>query len=641
MTNSPLRQIAYSYCLLVSKLFKLLGFDGYQIGLSFALLAILCGIAFLAKWRGTAVVNRFCPPWLYCLLLIVSLFIARLPTFLPGSLNPDEAMFVAGAMKLRHYPVFWQSIDGATSGPLNYYPLTVLNLLGMPLDFATARVLNVVCIGGAIAVVYRIARLSMADWAARLTPLPPLAAAMAFRGLDFLHYSSECASVLLIAIGTWLLFAENLSNRADWARGVAIGVVAVLIPLAKLQASPIAATIVAGAFANALFWRRRDTWRRVFYVSLGLTAGIAGLLLFLVVFGIFGAFQHSYITANLVKANIFTPVSLETFLRYCLPTDLKWYEGGILTWLLYCIGSSYFRWRREGYPKTSNRFIQTMLAATLLSAAGAWQWNRSGGFTWSTALAFLLIGVGLAIGTLRTLNQHRSLVSLLSFRDLFVLSILCTSLYAIYRPRTNYPHYLAFLIFPLALVGVRTLVFSLQVSTTAGVPGSNFMTVRRAILFVCFTVALPFFLRSNELRAGHESETWMISDPASTQCAACQLVNRFAKPGDLVTVWGWEPYLYVLTGTLPASREPQTPYQISFGGPQLNYFRSRYLKDLELHPPKVFIDAVGPGQFAYGERDVYGFESIPELREYVTKNFYLAGDVDGVRVFARRGQTTR
>jgi hypothetical protein len=133
----------------------------------------------------------------------------------------------------------------------------------------------------------------------------------------------------------------------------------------------------------------------------------------------------------------------------------------------------------------------------------------------------------------------------------------------------------------------------------------------------------------------------MISDPASTQCAACQLVNRFAKPGDLVTVWGWEPYLYVLTGTLPASREPQTPYQISFGGPQLNYFRSRYLKDLELHPPKVFIDAVGPGQFAYGERDVYGFESIPELREYVTKNFYLAGDVDGVRVFARRGQTTR
>jgi hypothetical protein len=348
MTTSPLRQIAYSYCLSVSKLFKLLGFDGYQIGLIFAFLAALCGIAFLAKGRGLAVINRFCPPWLYCLLLIGTLFIARLPTFLPGCLNPDEAMFVAGAMKLRHYPVFWLSLDGATSGPLNYYPLTLLNILGLPLDFATARVLNVLCIGGAIAVVYCIARLSMAEWAARLTPLPPLAAAMAFRGSDFLHYSSECVSVLLIAVGTWLLFAENLSNRADWPRGVAIGLVAVLIPLAKLQAAPIAATIVAGAFANALFWRRRDKWRRFFYVSLGLTAGIAGLLVFLVGFGIFGTFQRSYITANIVKANIFGPVSLETFLHYCLPRDLQWYEGGILAWLLYVLGSSYFRWGRVG-----------------------------------------------------------------------------------------------------------------------------------------------------------------------------------------------------------------------------------------------------------------------------------------------------
>src|ERR1700693_3459389 len=176
---SGLRQIAYSYCRIVSQIFKFLGFDGYQIGVIFVLLAALCGVAFLGNGRARDVVNRFCPPWLYCLLLIGALCISRLPTFLPGTIHPDEAVFLAGAMKLRHYPVFWQSVDGTTSGPLNYYALTFLNLLGLPLDFPTARLLNIICIGGAIAVVYCVARLFMPDWAARLTPLPPLAAAMA------------------------------------------------------------------------------------------------------------------------------------------------------------------------------------------------------------------------------------------------------------------------------------------------------------------------------------------------------------------------------------------------------------------------------------------------------------------------------
>jgi len=118
MTSSSfsLRQIAYSYCQLVSRLFSFLPFDLYQIGLILFFLTALCSIAFLANGRAKAAVNRFCPPWFYCLLLIFALFLARLPTFLPRMMNPDEGMFVAGAMKLRHYPVFWQSVDGTTSG---------------------------------------------------------------------------------------------------------------------------------------------------------------------------------------------------------------------------------------------------------------------------------------------------------------------------------------------------------------------------------------------------------------------------------------------------------------------------------------------------------------------------------------------
>jgi hypothetical protein len=585
MTTSSLglRQIAYAYCQFVSKFF-ILGLDGYQIVLNLVLLASLCGIGFWASGRGRAIVNRFCPPWLYCILLVCTLFIARLPTFLPGSLNPDESMLLVGAMKLRRYPVFWQSFDGTTSGPLNFYALTLLNLLGLPLDFAAARLLNILCIGGAIAIVYLIARLFMPDWTARLTALPALAVAMAFRWRDFIHYSSECVSVLMIAIATWLLLAETLADRVSWLRGIGIGFIAALLPLAKLQAAPIAVTIAAGGLAHSFFRRQEPKWRGIFYVSAGLAAGIASLLLFLTAFGLFETFQRSYIMLNILQANLYPPESFIRFLRYCLSPDLKWYEGGILACVIYLLARfHHFGTRAEEGSQVSNRSV--------------------GG---------------------------------LYFCDLFVLLLLASSLYVVYRPRTRYPHYLLLLIFPIALVGVRTLAWSLRLTHINKYAGSNLTARQPAVVFVLFTLALPSLARSVELTPWFESEAWMVAFPAAPQCRACPLIERFTNAGDLITIWGWAPQLYVMTGTLPATRDPETPYQIVLGGPQIGYYRRRYLDDLQLHPPRIFVDAVGPRQFAYHDRDAYGFETFPELRQYVTNNFYLAGDVDGVRVFARR-----
>ncbi len=583
MTSSSfsLRQLAYFYCRAVVQLLSFRHFDLYQIVLPFVLLTALCCIAFLANGRAEATVKRFCPPWLYCVLLIVALFVVRLPTFLPQMMNVDEGMFVTGAMKLRRYPVFWQSVDGTTSGPLNFYPLTLLNILGLPSDFATARLLNVICIGGAIAVVYRIARLFMPDWAARLTPLPPLAAAVAFRGNDFLHYSSECVAIVLIAIGTWLLFAEHLSNHANWLRGAGIGLIVVSLPLAKLQAAPMAATVAVAGIANAFFWHRGDTGRRLLYILAGLAAGITTLLLFLVGFGVFGTFQQAYIVENILHANVYPPVTFQEFLEFCSIPDLIWYEGGILMCLIYALGSSYYlETRRKGSGKASSAFPGR------------------------------------------------------PFCDLFVALLGAASMYAVYRPRTGYAHYLLFLLFPAALVGLRTLAWSLHAPKNEEPIGSTLTASRPAILFVAFTLALPFLIRATELRPPATSEVGMAAAPEHLPCSVCPLMQRFVKADDLITIWGRGEELYVLTGTLPATRDTHMPVEF-WTHPQQDYYRRRYLEDLRLHPPKLFLDAVGPRRFLHS-REKYGFETFPELREYVTNNFYLAGDIDGVRVFARK-----
>lgn len=441
MTSSAfsLRPPAYAYCRFILEHLRFPGFDNYQIVLLVALLGFLSGVAFLGSGSKREVVNRYCPPWLYGALLICALLIARLPAFLPGSLNPDEAMFLAGAMKLRHYPVFWRSLDGATSGPLNYYALTLLNLVGLPFDFATARLLNVICIGGAIAVVYRIARLFMADWTARLTPLPALAAAMAFRTSDFIHYSSECVSILLIALATWLLFIEGLSDRASWWRGAGIGLIAALLLLAKLQAAPVALILAAGGIVQGFFSNPPERWRRALSVVAGLAAGTASLALFVFGFRVFHDFWQSYIAMNIVKANMYPPVSLTAFFQYSFPLDLQWYEAGIVAWLICLFVSSYFPRGEPGkHQRAGTRFVQGSVAAALLCYAAAWWFNSNGSPIWEPAPACVL--VGLIAGAAWTGSRHRSIVRTLSFFDLLTFLLLAASLYAVYRPRTGLLH---------------------------------------------------------------------------------------------------------------------------------------------------------------------------------------------------------
>jgi len=556
-------------------------------------------------------------------------------------------------MKLRHHPVFWESVDGATSGPLNFYPLTLLNILGLPFDYATARLLNVICIGAAIAVVYRIARFFMDDWAARLTPLPALAAVMAFRSMDFIHYSSECVSVLLIAVATWMLVAEEIDTRASWLRAAGIGALVAFIPLAKLQAAPMAATIALGGIAPAFFGRKEYKWRRALFIALGLAAVMTSLLVFLLVFGLFRTFQLSYIANNLLYANRIAPMSLDSFLRFCEYPDIKWYEVGILASLLYLFVTSYYFWMRsEGNRETSNQLLRTAGIASLLYCAGAWWLSATSSI--GRPQVVLAILIGLAAGSIRRVIQYPAAIEGLSFHDLLAFSILIASLYAVYRPGRLFPHYLVFLIFPLAFAGVRIFARLLRATQRAApragpdmpgrwnavTAGFNPIAARPAILFVLLTLAVPYFIRSKALKTAFPSEAWMTSPRAFRDCAACQLVNHFTKPGDPVAVWGWAAQFYVLTGTIPATRDPGMYWQL-MPSPLRDYYRSRFLEDLQRDPPKLFVDAVAPGQFFYHDRDTDGYETFPDLRSYVTSNFYLAGDIGGVRVFARKNIATR
>ena len=101
-----------------------------------------------------------------------------------------------------------------------------------------------------------------------------------------------------------------------------------------------------------------------------------------------------------------------------------------------------------------------------------------------------------------------------------------------------------------------------------------------------------------------------------------------------MAIWGWRCSLYLETCLRPATRQPQSEAQIR-EGPWQEYFRERYLADLQASAPPVFVDAVGGGGFQFtGEAARH--EIFPALRDWIQSHYVKAAEQRGVRVYVRR-----
>ena len=298
--------------------------------------------------------------WVFAALLLLFLAAWRWPFLLcANEYNPDESQFIAGALTLTHDPVFWRSVDGTTSGPLNFYALLPLWGLGLPLDYFTARLTGLLLNAVTLLLLYRLFRERGGVRAACLAVLP---GAMFFAAIvepDFIHYSSELVPLALLALA--VLWTEP--------RPLAAAFVAGLLPWAKLQALPLGAVLVLWQLVEA--WRESRSWRPVPVRRWSQLAACALLPTVLIcgaaaAFGQFGFLFRHYVMNNLVYVG--EGMSRAELVR------LFWVRGGITgifpAWglgmlaLLAGCAVAYFRARR--WP--DRRF---WLGLVLLATAGA------------------------------------------------------------------------------------------------------------------------------------------------------------------------------------------------------------------------------------------------------------------------------
>jgi hypothetical protein len=130
--------------------------------------------------------------------------------------------------------------------------------------------------------------------------------------------------------------------------------------------------------------------------------------------------------------------------------------------------------------------------------------------------------------------------------------------------------------------------------------------------------------------------SWSMSHPfSSRRSEVVEALLSVTHPGDTMSVWGFMPDYYIVSGASDATENAHTPFQI-LDGPNREYFRRRYLGELREAPPNLFVDAVGPDSFMFQDSQREGIASFPALAAFVNANYCLARRVRGSSIYVLR-----
>ena len=238
------------------------------------------------------------------------IIIMRLPILVFNQeINPDESQMIAHALTLNQFPIYWQSVDGTTIGPLDNYLLLIPRFFGLPFDYTSARLMGLLCVLGSLGFFYLSLKNFFGNITARIGLLPALFLLTFTQDGDFVHYSSEQLPLLLLNVGLWLL--STLSDNFSLKRLFLLGFVLGMSPFAKIQVVPQAAVI--GLFALVFTYQSHHLPKKVGILIAGGLAFPLTVLLWAAVYDVLDDFWDFYVLGNLIYAG--GSSLLDSFLR--------------------------------------------------------------------------------------------------------------------------------------------------------------------------------------------------------------------------------------------------------------------------------------------------------------------------------------
>jgi hypothetical protein len=272
-----------------------LSFDDFPV-VYFALGYLLAAVVALLA-HGNRIRNQ---EFLFLAISGTLVLLMRLPIVIFNQeINPDESQMIAHALTLRQYPIYWQSVDGTTIGPLDNYVLLLPSFFGIALNYTSAKLVGLLCVLGSLWFFYQSVKNFFNDSVARLALLPPLFLVAFTQDADFVHYSSEQLPVFLLNLGL-LLLSKVYKSQQKVSTLFWLGFILGMSPFAKIQVVPQAAVI--GVFALIVTVQPKNLFKNLGTLLAG---GLTFPLLTVIwasVYGVLDDFWNFYVLGNLIYA---------------------------------------------------------------------------------------------------------------------------------------------------------------------------------------------------------------------------------------------------------------------------------------------------------------------------------------------------
>jgi len=528
--------------------------------------------------------------YLFVLSMCAVVFSCRWPFLLcPAYFNPDEAFLSSVGITLWHDPVFWRSTSAGTSGPLNIYPLLIPKLSGFSFSYASARMVGLLLVLGAISCLYFTARKFMCLALARITVLPALTFFAFAVNSNFIHYSSEHVSLFLLSASVLTLAVFVSSPRSHGWMTFAAGIIPGAMPFAKSQSAPLG-VVVGFSCLLALCFRKTPRKNRLNNCVIYVAGAMVVPLFFFVMTKATGCFEHmvkAYLLANMnyTKQGMSLTTSIGAFPK------LLAMSGTFRVWL-------YFQ-----------------LTAGLL------------------LLIFVLLSGGI-----------KSFKSFSLKLPIFSAALLIVALYSVIAPGRLYPHYLLYLTIPSALwLMACTACFGQWANSLKKT--LHIQTVTALVMVGVVSVVSTLLLNNPAKRRPMGCSYKFVSYRGTP---AGNAIRNLGLSGQSLAVWGWMNELFIETGMWSATSDNVLGFSwVRTARPEdkdilpnyldvaPEYFKNLYIADLAKNKPPVFVDAVSPQGFFYVDRLLYGHETFPPLAAFIKNDYHIITEVDGVRIYIR------
>jgi hypothetical protein len=472
---------------------------------------------------------------MFFIFIFLFLIVGRLNSSVLGYeiLNPDEVQMMANAIGIVSRDFNLNFFDGNSSGIINSLVLAWPALVGIDITFLSTRLTAIFILSLIIFFTYKIIKKNLNFYYSLILTLPIIFLFSFSRDPDFIHYSSELVSTLILVFSYWL-FTNNKNNSEKIY--YMISVLLSLIFFSKIQFGPASLIFFMVLLTN--LYIQKVPKKKIFIT-----------ILFFSIFPLMFLSSHYFSNTlqDFIINYIHYPTDYLTIMKNPLPEiDLT----------------------KPELIKENNFFPQD---------------NYLKHLTYNSALHYFYIYFIFSLILFVKFFEIRKFKKLIN-KELILLIILIFSLaFCILITGRNFRHYLIVLMpfIPILIsIGINSLF---EKNNKFKI---NYLYYSFIFLLFIFSASIYFeekkFYSKNSPLTNLETTNINFKNPRTFSYLKIH-------PSGSIYIWGWMPKWYVLSGLKPVSRS-STSEKLMRNNRYKEYYQKRLINDFKINTPNLIVD---------------------------------------------------